>query len=118
MNLKQLIQERERLFKEKFELESEGCSECGGFELIDTTKVRYPRGDYHCEYDLNGVRQFNQETIKLILEKVVEEIESKKVLYKTTDKEYNETGGPNVAEQYNEALSDLSSHLQEVIKDL
>lgn len=48
----------EKSFDDKFELESEGCSECGGFELIDKTMERYPRGKYYCEYDLEKIKDF------------------------------------------------------------
>jgi hypothetical protein len=36
-------------FRDKFEYEDKGCSECGGSELIDKTEVRYPKGEYYCE---------------------------------------------------------------------
>jgi len=50
-------------FDEKFELESEGCFECGGFELIDKTMEKYPKGTYHCEYDLDKIKLFIRQLI-------------------------------------------------------
>jgi hypothetical protein len=60
-------------FDEQFELESEGCSECGGFELIDKTEVRYPRGTYHCEFDLEKIKDFLLKSIDGAYEKFREE---------------------------------------------
>jgi hypothetical protein len=48
----------EKEFDDRFELESQGCSECGGFELVDRREERYPKGKYHCEYDLEKIKDF------------------------------------------------------------
>lgn len=48
----------EERFDGTFELTSEGCSECGGFELIDKREIPYPKGKYHCEYDLDKIKSF------------------------------------------------------------
>jgi len=45
-------------FDERFELEAQGCSECGGFELIDKKEEQFPKGKYHCEYDLEKIKSF------------------------------------------------------------
>lgn len=52
-------------FDDRFELESQGCSECGGYELIDKTEKRYPKGKYYCEYDLEKIKSFIQSEIDL-----------------------------------------------------
>lgn len=64
MEIKQKARE---MFDEKFELESQGCSECGGFELIDKTEIRFPRGEYHCEYDLDKIKSFMDQIIDLAI---------------------------------------------------
>lgn len=65
-------------FDEKFELESQGCSECGGFELIDKTEIRYPESEYHCEFDLDKVKSFiskvEKEAEERAYQRAVEEI--------------------------------------------
>ena len=48
----------EKEFDERFELLFEGCSECGGCELVDNLETRYPIGKYHCEYDLEKIKNF------------------------------------------------------------
>jgi len=45
-------------FDKIFELESQGCSECGGTELIDKREIRFPKGKYHCEWDLDKIKDF------------------------------------------------------------
>jgi len=60
-NKEQTMEER---FAERFELESHGCSECGGFELIDKKEVRYPHGEYHCEYDFDKVLDFIKQELQ------------------------------------------------------
>lgn len=65
-------------FDEKFELESQGCSECGGFELIDKTEIRYPESEYHCEFDLDKVKSFiskvEKEAEERAYQRAVEEV--------------------------------------------
>ncbi len=60
-------------FDEKFELESQGCSECGGDHLIDKTETRYPKGGYHKEYDLDKFKSFLQEVVKRVREETLED---------------------------------------------
>jgi hypothetical protein len=64
--------EREREFDKRFELESQGCSECGGFELIDKQEIRFPKGKYYCEFDLEKIKRWHSSSIKEILEGIVE----------------------------------------------
>lgn len=45
-------------FNNTFELESQGCSECGGTELIDKREIRFPKGKYYCEWDLKKIESF------------------------------------------------------------
>lgn len=52
-------------FDDRFELESQGCSECGGYELIDKTEKRYPKGKYYCEQDLEKIKSFIQSEIDI-----------------------------------------------------
>ena len=65
-------------FDKRFELEAQGCSECGGFELIDKKEEQFPKGKYHCEYDLEKIKAFLITSIKQALaeerEKLVEVI--------------------------------------------
>jgi len=48
----------EKEFDKSFEYESEGCSECSGYSLIDKTQTPYPHGTYHQEYDLQKIKAF------------------------------------------------------------
>lgn len=48
----------EEEFDKIFELEAQGCSECGGYELVDNRETRYPKGKYHCEYNLEKIKGF------------------------------------------------------------
>lgn len=55
----------EERFDARFELESEGCSECSGYNLIDKKEISYPIGKYFCEYNLNKIKSFIQQEIEL-----------------------------------------------------
>ena len=79
--MKELIESRQKLFRETFELENEGCSECGGFELIDKTQVRYPKGKYHCEYDLSKIESFHSETTRLMVEEFKRILEAERLTW-------------------------------------
>jgi len=70
-------EEIEREFNEKFELEYTGCSECGGSELIDKTEVRYPKGEYHCEYDLDKVKHFISKNRQADVDSLIEWVKEK-----------------------------------------
>lgn len=76
MTSEQLIKEQRKEFNNKFELEAQGCSECGGFELIDKTKIKFPKGQYHCEFDLEAVFEWHIAQLKKFID---QEIERKKV---------------------------------------
>lgn len=122
--LNQLIaefeKEEEKEFDKRFKLESQGCSECGGFELIDNEEVRYPKGKYHCEYDLDKIKLFNRQHRRQLVRKVVE------ILDEWSDDKKIDTDGDADAPEgdqdfirgkqygYNLALSDLSSLLSAV----
>lgn len=67
IQLADIKQKAREMFDEKFELESQGCSECGGFELIDKTEIRFPRGKYYCEYDLDKIKSFIDQIIDLAI---------------------------------------------------
>ena len=62
------IQDILKTFDEKFELEQPSCSECSGTELIDKTEVRYPKGSYHNEWDLDKIKSFLRTAIQQAFE--------------------------------------------------
>lgn len=63
------IEELVEEFRGRFELENQGCSECGGFELVDMEETRYPKGEYHCEYDLEKVYDWLRKALTKAYEK-------------------------------------------------
>lgn len=66
--------EWEERFDKKFELEEQGCSECGGFELVDHNELRYPKGKYHCEYDLDKIKLFISTELQKVKEETIKEV--------------------------------------------
>lgn len=93
ITIEQLKEETAREFDEKFEYESEGCSECGGFQLIDLKEVRFPKGKYYCEYDLEKVKSFllsaQQQAYNLAMERVKESLDI--VWKEMTERTYKHT---------------------------
>lgn len=69
-------------FDEIFELESQGCLECGGFELIDKREIRYPKGEYHCEYDLEKIKAFITQELTTIATVTEERVRKEMVEYR------------------------------------
>lgn len=70
-----LPKEIEDRFDNRFTLESQGCSECGGFELIDNSEIRFPKGTYYCEYDLEKIKSFIAQILQEEKERLVGEID-------------------------------------------
>jgi len=99
-------------FDERFELESEGCSECGGFELIDKTIERYPNGSYHCEYDLVKIKSFISSLLLQRDRELVEKILKRKKgdwceNCKEVKGRLRQCGACRRQRVYNSALSDI-----------
>lgn len=97
-------------FEEKFELERQGCSECGGFELVDKTEIRYPQGKYHCEYDLDKVISFIEKTLLAQVEEIEDMVEGRKVPPPTKN---DDSIYPIVVDAQNKLINDLLSALKE-----
>jgi len=115
MTLQELIKKQRKEFNNRFELEAQGCSECGGFELIDKTKIRFPKGKYYCEFDLEAVFEWHMTQLKKFID---QEIERKNGMRKEIPP-YGNLSQLRINCAYNECLDEDITHLtslKELIK--
>jgi hypothetical protein len=96
-------------FNKRFELESEGCSECGGFELVDLNETRYPKGKYHCEYDLDKIADWWLEKRDQELAELEKELDGMYLGFNQPSKFHNRQQDG----AYNHALADILVKLKE-----
>lgn len=92
-------------FDERFELEFDGCSECGGGNLIDKTQIRFPKGEYHQEWDLQTIKSFIKELLQDRDREILEWADNKEVMG------IGGNFGEGYERGYKNALQDLKSYL-------
>ena len=85
-------------FDKRFELLSQGCSECGGDYLVDLAVPK--ESGYFCEYDLHKIKDFISTLLAEKRNKVLSEVERE-----VEKKQYYSDDG----QQYVTSIEDIST---------